>query len=201
MVIGFLNPIIHSNKPKKVVSLWASTFINSLKKKDEVDCVDPVQQLVKNAWNAKSKASIHFSIFLAHLYAKHELLKSEDQQTYEKLLEIQKYGGLKFESGKESDLSDLPELSLVEDQSNKVRQAPMEWRSGGTCRTNYKRKKRPNLPNHPVLITKNLGKRRCGVLQTCRGTKEGDPLVVHWIAKLTILPLENENVETRLFKF
>lgn len=29
MVVGFLNPIFHLEKPKRVVSLWASTILGS----------------------------------------------------------------------------------------------------------------------------------------------------------------------------
>lgn len=36
-VIGFLNPIFHPDKSKKVVLLWASTFIDSFRKKLKVD--------------------------------------------------------------------------------------------------------------------------------------------------------------------
>lgn len=37
MVIGFVNPIFHPNNPKRLVSLWASTFIGCFREKLEVD--------------------------------------------------------------------------------------------------------------------------------------------------------------------
>lgn len=63
---------------------------------------------MKTARNAKSKAGTPLSPYMAHLYAKNELLKQEEQQTYEELLDIQKYGGPEYSSGKESNLAEFP---------------------------------------------------------------------------------------------
>lgn len=53
MVIGFLNLIFHPERPKKVVSLWASTFIGSFRNMIVLDwahlLADLVKQLVKTA--------------------------------------------------------------------------------------------------------------------------------------------------------
>lgn len=51
MVIGFLKPILHPDKSKKVVSLWTSTFIGSFWEKVDVNwaylLANLVRQLVK----------------------------------------------------------------------------------------------------------------------------------------------------------
>ena len=110
MVVGFLNPIFHPEKPKRLISMWASTILGSFRGKLKIDwahlMVDLIDRLVKNARNSKSKAGTPLAPYLAHLYAKHELLRPEAQQQYEELLNIQKYGGP--ESGSEPE-SDSPE--------------------------------------------------------------------------------------------
>lgn len=92
MVIGFLNLIFHPEKPKKVVSLWTSTFIGSFRDMIVVDwthlLANLVKQFVKTAQNTKSKAETPLFCYLAHLYVKHKLFKPEEQQTYEELLDI-----------------------------------------------------------------------------------------------------------------
>lgn len=49
---------------------------------------DLVKQLVKIARNTRSKAGTPLFVYLSHLYAKHELLKPEEQEMYEELLDI-----------------------------------------------------------------------------------------------------------------
>lgn len=66
---------------------------------------------------------------MAHLYSKRELLKQEEQQTYEDLLEIQKYGGLESDFGKESDFLDLLAPSPIGTVKKTKRRKPSLQRS------------------------------------------------------------------------
>lgn len=82
MVIGFLNSVFHPDKPKRLVSLWASTFIGSFYEKLVVDwaylLVDLVKHLVETVQKSKSKAKTPFFVYLAHLYGKDEFLGLEE---------------------------------------------------------------------------------------------------------------------------
>lgn len=37
MIIGFLNPIIHPEKPKHIISKWAATFLGATRRKITMD--------------------------------------------------------------------------------------------------------------------------------------------------------------------
>ena len=109
-VIGFLNPILHPEKPKRIIRALAATILGSYRGKVTVDWAhlidDTIDKLVKNVRSSKTKSGSPLSTYLAHLYFKQELLRSDEQKDYEDSLAVQQYGGL--ESGEDSE-SDSPE--------------------------------------------------------------------------------------------
>lgn len=46
MVVGFFNPNFHPEKPKRLVSRWASTFIGAFRGKTQVDWVQLLADVV-----------------------------------------------------------------------------------------------------------------------------------------------------------
>lgn len=111
LVIDFLNPIFHPEKPKRVVAKWACTFLGAMRGKIRVDwgtlMWDLADRLVKNLRKAK-KSGTPLPAYLAHLYYKYEVLSGGEQDEYEELLNIQKYGGPETDSGSDSDGAESP---------------------------------------------------------------------------------------------
>ena len=114
LVIGFLNPIFHPEKPKRVVSKWAATFLGAMRKRITVDWAelmrDMTDRMVKDLRKVK-KAGTPLPSYLIHLYAHHELLLPQEQDMYDDLLSIQKYGGPESDSEKEE--PDAPEVQAA----------------------------------------------------------------------------------------
>lgn len=96
MVIGFLNPIFHPEKPRRLVSKWAATFLGAFRGKFRVDWAalmnEMVDRKVRDLRKSK-KSGTPLPSYLAHLYSTYELLQSEEEKMYEEILDIQKYGG------------------------------------------------------------------------------------------------------------
>jgi len=109
LVLGFLNPIFHPEKPKRIVAKWAATFLGAMRKSITVDwatlTAELVDRKVKDLRRVK-KAGSPLSAYLLHLYVHFELLSGAEQDAYEDLLSIQKYGGPEPDSEEEE--SDAP---------------------------------------------------------------------------------------------
>jgi hypothetical protein len=108
LVMAFLNPIFHPQKPKRVVAKMASLFLGAMRGKIKVDWAslmeEQVDRMVRNL--AKGlKMTIPVSTYMGHLYVKTAMLGPEEQDEYDKLLNIQQYGG------QETDTSDLDDKS------------------------------------------------------------------------------------------
>lgn len=111
LVIGFLNPIFHPEKPKRVISKWAATFLGELRKEVTVDRAalmnEQIDRFVKGLWKAK-KAGTPLPAYLAHLYTHNELLSTTKQEAYEDLLTVQTYGRPDTNSDSEPDSPPAP---------------------------------------------------------------------------------------------
>ena len=140
MVIGFLNPIFHPQKPKRVVIKWAGIFLGAMRKKITVDWATLMKVLVdgmvKDIRRGK-KSGTPLPVYIAHLYSGHELLSPDEQGDYNILLSIQKYGGPETEPESEEDSSspDSPTSAAA------------------TLRTLRKRSRSPELPADPAPTT------------------------------------------------
>lgn len=77
LVLRFLNPIFHPQKPKRIISKWAATFFGAMWKKIIVDSAELVQdmvdRMVKNIRKVK-KARTPLLSYIVHLYPQVELL-------------------------------------------------------------------------------------------------------------------------------
>ena len=124
LVMAFLNPIFHPEKPKRVVAKLASLFLGAMRGKHTVDWAvlmqDQVLKMVKNLPKVRKTPSA-LSTYIGHLYAKTEMLSPEEQNEYDELLSIQSYGGMETDSEKESDTAESPPSSPVTLQRTRKR--------------------------------------------------------------------------------
>ncbi|KAL8930887.1 MAG: hypothetical protein Q9211_007204, partial [Gyalolechia sp. 1 TL-2023] len=115
LVLGFLNPIFYPEKPRRIVTKWACTFLEAMRGKITVDWAtlmnELVCRLIRNLPKAK-KAGTPLPLYITHLYVKHEILTPTEQDEYEELLNIQKYGGPETDVEEGSDTSRSPVSSL-----------------------------------------------------------------------------------------
>ena len=207
LIIGFLNPIFHPDKPKRVVSLWASTFLGAMRGKITIDwaslMTDLVRTLVKTARNPKSKAGTPLAPYLAHLYAKHELLRPEEQTLYEELLGIQEYGGMESDSGKESEASDLPPppAATAPKPSKRAKTTPKPAEEKPARKTKVPDKsgsgELPGPENHPAPIT--TGGRGGRVLHLSGDPTEEVMLLCNEIRRRTVELYDQEKKFTTLY--
>ena len=74
LVIGFLNPIFHPEKPKRIVMKWASTVLGAMREKCKVAwnelMAELVQRLVTELRKEKKAGSL-LPVYLSHLYSKY----------------------------------------------------------------------------------------------------------------------------------
>ena len=133
IVIGFVNPIFHPDKPKTLVNKWAGIFLGAMRGKLKVDWAmlmsDMVDHLVKDLPKMK-KAGSPLPTYLSHLYARYEILTPDEQDEYNDQLEIMAYGGPDADEDEESDQPDTPESppagpSLTRKRSKPDRPAPV----------------------------------------------------------------------------
>lgn len=135
LVIGFLNPIFHPEKPKRVVAKLASLFLGSMRGDFSVDWAsfmeEQVDRMVKNLPKAK-KTATPLSTYLAHLYAKKGMLKPAEQDEFDALVSIQLYGGPETESEKEdSDEEETPPSSPLVTRRNRKRSRSVQKEPAG----------------------------------------------------------------------
>lgn len=94
--MAFLNPNFHLEKPRRMVAKLASLFLGAMRGKIRVDRAtlmeEHVDRMVKNLAKVQKTASL-VSTYMGHLYAKAGMLSQDEQDKYDKLLNIQSYGG------------------------------------------------------------------------------------------------------------
>ena len=68
IVIGFLNPIFHPEKPKRILNKWTSTFLGAMRRKCTVGwaelMTELVQRLIAKVRKGKKTGSLFQSTFL-----------------------------------------------------------------------------------------------------------------------------------------
>jgi hypothetical protein len=134
LVMGFLNPIFHPEKPKRVVAKLASLFLGAMRGKHQVDWAalmkEQVDRMVINLPKGR-KTATPVSTYVGHLYAQAGELMAEEQEEYEKLLSIQSYGGQETESDtEESDGESQPTPVFTRKRSRSVQGAPDPEQAG-----------------------------------------------------------------------
>ena len=109
LVVGFLNPIFHPEKPKRIISKMAATFLGAMRMKITVDWAtlvhEQIGRMVKGLRKVK-KAGTPLPTYLIHLYHHFELLTPKEQDLYEDLLNIQLYGGPETDEDEEQEVSE-----------------------------------------------------------------------------------------------
>ena len=92
LVMAFLNPIFYPQKSKRVVAKMANLFLGAMRGKIRVDWAsfmeEQVDRMVRNLAKGMKMAT-PVSIYVGHLYAKTSMLGPEEQDEYNKLLNIQ----------------------------------------------------------------------------------------------------------------
>ena len=124
LVIAFLNPIFHPEKPKRVVAKLASLFLGAMRWKHRMDwsalMEDQVDRMVKNLSRGRKTATT-VSTYIGHLYAKMGMLSPAQQVEFDELLSIQSYDGQEMDTeARESD-DNSPASSLVFTKKTKKR--------------------------------------------------------------------------------
>ena len=101
IVIGFLNPIVHPEKPKRIVHKWASIFFDAMRGKCTVGwaelMTELVQRLVAEVRKGKKTGS-PLPVYIAHMYSKYQVLGEQEQNDYNDAVKLHKYGGPETES-------------------------------------------------------------------------------------------------------
>ena len=113
LVIGFLNPIFHPEKPKRIVIKWASTFLGAMRGKCKVAwnelMADLVRRLVSELKKGK-KGGSPLPVYLSHLYSKYQVLTDEEQSDYNVQVQLLEYGGMETDEDAESGEQSSPPL-------------------------------------------------------------------------------------------
>ena len=95
-MVGFLNPILHPTKLRRVVAKVVSTILGSLQGRIEVDwafiIVDIVGDLVVAFWKGKKTGSPLLA-YLSHLHNQYSLLNPKEEESYLELVHLLQYGG------------------------------------------------------------------------------------------------------------
>ena len=113
MVIGFMNPIFHPDKPKRVTAKWASTFVGSMRGELHVDWAvlmkAGIDREVLKLRKVKRPDTCCLPTFLIHLYWAHDLLTKEELESFNRRADLQRYAGDGTESeGEEEPRSPSP---------------------------------------------------------------------------------------------
>ena len=157
LVIAFLNPIFHPEKPRRVVAKLASLFIGAMRGKHLVDwaalMADQVDRMVRNLPKTRRTAT-PVSTYVAHLYHKKGLLTPEESDEFDKLLSIQSYGGCETESDKEdsSDEDSPPPSPLIRRDRKRSRSVQKEPEAG-ECSQRPEQKEAPLPEESQPYIT------------------------------------------------
>ena len=101
IVIGFLNPNFHPEKPKRIVSKWASTFLGAMRGKCTVGWAELITKLVQRLIvevRKGKKTGSPLPNYISHMYSKYQVLDEAEQNDYNDAVKLLKYGGPQTDS-------------------------------------------------------------------------------------------------------
>ena len=134
-VVGFMNPIFHPEKPKRITIKWASVFIGAMIGEFTVDwgvmMKTIIDRQVANLRKTKKQATCLPS-FLIHLYRTKGLLSAEEVREYDELLSYQQFAEPEEVSDQDDD-DDVIEVSPT--PAKRPRPSPEKGQPSGSPRT------------------------------------------------------------------
>jgi hypothetical protein len=134
-VVGFMNPIFHPEKPKRITVKWASVFIGAMIGEFTVDwglmMKTIVDRQVANLRKTKKQTTCLPS-FLIHLYRNRGLLSPKEIREYDEIKSIQQYAEPEEVSDQDED-DDVIEISPT--PAKRPRPSPEKGQPSGSPRT------------------------------------------------------------------
>ena len=137
LVMGFLNPIFHPEKPKRVVAKLASLCLGAMRGKHQVNWAalmrEQVDRMVTNLSKGR-KTATPVSTYVGHLYGQAGELTTDEQEEFDKLLSIQSYGGPETDSEEEESEEESEQPPLTRKRSRSVQRTSGPEQAGPSQR-------------------------------------------------------------------